>query len=122
MLELIDNPIENLSNEINVPSDQLKAGILLLVSFLLGIPFKMIRNPTLRYGSGLIVGFIFQYLLYRNGSFNVLICSVMGYYLTRAFDKSRTTGAIVVFIYALTFCSAYHIYRMIVGKLRLFVR
>jgi len=114
MLEYIDQPIANLGGQLNVPADQLRAALLLLVSFVLGIPFKMLKNPTLRHGFGLVTGVILQYILYREGSFLVLICSIIAYFLTRAFHNSRTTGAIVVFIYAIIFCSGYHIYRMIV--------
>ena len=110
MLDLRDEISKSLSKKIGAPGNQ----IALILTMICIIPFCFLnyfihgKNKRLYYS--LILGFLFQYSIYKMNTIHILISSIFTYLFIKNFGRKYT--AYYVFVSSLIYLSYLHILRM----------
>jgi lysophospholipid acyltransferase len=111
VLALIDQAFQDFGNKMGTPADQISFVFCLTISWPIGFIFKMITNATIRHLLSIILGFAFQFLIYRNDTIYPLLMALGVYFGIKVLGRNK---AHIIFIFCMVFLSVFHIYRMIV--------
>lgn len=110
MLKLRDNISESLSKIIGAPGNQ----IALILTMLCVIPFSFINyfihGKKIRLIYSLVLGFLFQFSIYKLNTIHILISAIFTYLFIKYYGRKYT--AYYVFIFSLLYLSYLHIKRM----------
>ena len=103
--------VTNISKKIGVPSDQVYTMLIVL----LGIPFSIInyiiKSPKIRIIYSLILGFLFQFLVYELGIVHIIITSIITYYFVKFYGRKKS--AFYITFITLFYLGTLHLYRLI---------
>ena len=103
--------VTNISKKIGVPSDQVYTMLIVL----LGIPFSIInyiiKSPKIRIIYSLILGFLFQFLVYELGIVHIIITSIITYYFVKFYGRKKS--AFYITFITLFYLATLHLYRLI---------
>ena len=110
MFEFRDQISENLSKIIKAPANQIS----LIITMISIIPFTFINyfihGKKTRLIYSFVLGFFFQYSIYKLNTIHIFISAVFTYLFIRFFG--RRYSAFIVFISSLIYLSVLHIQRM----------
>ncbi len=110
ILEFRDNLGKSLSKVIGAPPDQLS----LIITMLSVIPFcfinYLLHGKQLRLIYSLVLGFFFQFSIYKFNCIHILISAFLTYFFIEY--CGRKLSAFYVFIFSILYLSYLHIYRI----------
>lgn len=94
----------------NLPNDQIRLLISILITFPMGIIFFSIKNPTVRMALGMTLGLLCQFFMYGLASLN-LIVTTLACLCILSFSNREKVGNYTT-VYVFTHLSILHLYRM----------
>ncbi|KAJ3413171.1 lysophospholipid acyltransferase [Chytridiales sp. JEL 0842] len=108
--------ITSLSDSVGLPADMLGPGIILASSYILAIPYSMLKTPLQRNLFSIVTSGL-QYVAFfdAHGYAQLLILSLICYYVTMFTHRSKS-GPIVIFVIAMAMLSFNHLNTMLALK------
>lgn len=109
IISWIDQQSDYYSQLLGLPDDQMKLISSLLVSYPIGFIFKRIPSPIIRHVFGILLGFFYQYLIYRSQTLHPFLLAALTYFTLKIFGRQRAN---IVFVGAIIYLSLVHMYVM----------
>ena len=111
VIPYVDDVFEFLGQCIDRPADQIRIITMFLTAFVVCYFYRYIDSPKSRYAYSIIMGFLIQFCMFREGWVHIFIVMIVTFFMLRVLD--RETQAEYVFAFNIAYLSVLHLYNIL---------